>query len=291
MPTNRLRMRNINFYVASTGQHLGGLWQEGHITDANIHWMLGNVLLIVDEAWSLKHRASNRTVMPSDDIAAEGDYDIHSNGSIRMTDEPWAPRSLSYSISSRENLFCQGVRARDGKCVITGKINRLAPLDQWFGFQAAHVFPLRHGSLWNQDNYSRWIREIRHDSGISGINSVQNGLLMHASVHLAFDQYAFSINPDDNYKITSFHPDNWDVDGRILDFVCRDPDDPNHVSDEVLRWHFRQAVLGNVRGQGEPIFETDFPPGSDIMGTLRQEPYGKERLEMELFRRLGELEE
>lgn len=80
MVSDRSRARNIHFYVASTGQRLGGLWQEGHITDANIHWMLGNVLLIVDEAWSLKHRASNRTVTPSDDIAAEGEYDIHSNG-------------------------------------------------------------------------------------------------------------------------------------------------------------------------------------------------------------------
>ena len=225
-------------------------------------------------------------------------------GSIRMTDEQWAPRSLSYSLSGRDNAFCQDVRARDGKCVITGRVNKLAPYGQWFGYQAAHVFPLRHESLWNQDNCSRWIRDLQDDA--ESINSVQNGLLMHAHVHLAFDQYAFSINPDvsyftlglasniltlkkDNYKITSFQPDSFDIDGRILDFVCRDPDNPNRVSDEFLRWHFRQAVLGNVRGNGEPIFETDFPPGSDIMATLLQEPYGKERFEMELYRRLGTL--
>ncbi|CUS06624.1 unnamed protein product, partial [Tuber aestivum] len=40
---------------------------------------------------------------------------------------------------------------------------------------------------------------------------------------------------------------------------------PYSVSDELLRWHFRQSVLANVRGAGEPIFENDFPPGTDMM--------------------------
>ncbi|KAF8434904.1 hypothetical protein BGX38DRAFT_1218585 [Terfezia claveryi] len=33
--------------------------------------------------------------------------------------------------------------------------------------------------------------------------------------------------------------------------------DPHRVSDEVLRWHFRQNVLANMRGAGEPVFEHD----------------------------------
>jgi hypothetical protein len=41
-----------------------------------------------------------------------------------------------------------------------------------------------------------------------------------------------------------------------------------------------------MRGVGEPIFESDFPPGTDKMATLRDEPYGKERLEMEILSRL-----
>jgi len=54
----------------------------------------------------------------------------------------------------------------------------------------------------------------------------------------------------------------------------------------LLRWHFRQSILANIRGAGEPIFEADFPGGTDIMATLRIEPYGKERFEMELAARL-----
>ena len=35
-------------------------------------------------------------------------------------------------------------------------------------------------------------------------------------------------------------------------------EDPKRPVDQVLRWDFRQAVLANMRGQGEPVFETDF---------------------------------
>ena len=94
----------------------------------------------------------------------------------------------------------------------------------------------------------------------------------------------------DNYKIIMFVPDDWGIDGRTLDPICRDPNDPNHVSEEVLRWHFRQSVLANMRGGGEPIFETDFPPGTDMMATMRAEPYSKERFEMEIASRLSKLE-
>lgn len=41
-----------------------------------------------------------------------------------------------------------------------------------------------------------------------------------------------------------------------------------------------------MRGAGEPVFETDFPPGTYKMTTLRNEQYGKERFEMELELRL-----
>jgi hypothetical protein len=41
-----------------------------------------------------------------------------------------------------------------------------------------------------------------------------------------------------------------------------------------------------MRGGGEPVFETDFPDGTDTIATLRTEMYGKERFEMELKSRL-----
>lgn len=77
------------------------------------------------------------------------------------------------------------------------------------------------------------------------------------------------------------------MDGRILDPVCRNPQDPHRVPDELLRWHFRQSVLANMRGRGEPIFECDFPPGTDMVKEISEGPRAKERFELELRARLG----
>lgn len=38
----------------------------------------------------------------------------------------------------------------------------------------------------------------------------------------------------------------------------------HHVTDCDER--FRQCILANMRGAGEPIFENDFPPGTDMVG-------------------------
>ena len=42
-----------------------------------------------------------------------------------------------------------------------------------------------------------------------------------------------------------------------------------------------------MKGAGEPCFETDFPPGSDMMGDIRNGPKAAERMEFELFGRLA----
>ena len=42
-----------------------------------------------------------------------------------------------------------------------------------------------------------------------------------------------------------------------------------------------------MRGSGEPIFESDFPPGSDIMGEILEGPKAAERMEFELGTRLA----
>lgn len=61
------------------------------------------------------------------------------------------------------------------------------------------------------------------------------------------------------------------------EFVRRNLAHPYRVCDELLRWHFRQSVLANMRGAGEPAFEHDFPPGMDIMKGIREGPRAKER--------------
>lgn len=110
-------------------------------------------------------------------------------------------------------------------------------------------------------------------------------MLLRADIRAHFDSYAFSINPDNNFEIVCFTRDGEGIAGTHLDqqFLV----DPRRPVNQVLRWHFRQAVLANVRGAGEPVFETDFPPGSDMIGEIVSGPRAAERLEFEFFSRLA----
>ena len=80
-------------------------------------------------------------------------------------------------------------------------------------------------------------------------------------------------------------PDSKNLAGKHLDQELLNS--PQRPVDEVLRWHFRQAVIANMKGAGEPIFEHDFPPGSDMVGDILRGPKAGERMEFELFSRLS----
>jgi len=212
-------------------------------------------------------------------------------GTIRVSDEPWIYRLTSPIVTRREDRFRHEILHRDRKCVISG-----LSLPQAFvrahnsiGFEAVHIFPQEHESLWIQYNYQQWITDMEDATGSSKINSAQNGFLLQKTVQQLFDQYLVSVNPDDGYKVVVFSFDLLGLDGRILDPACRNPTDPHRVSHQALRWHYRQSVLANVRRGGEPVFEHDFPPGTDMLGEIHAGPYGQERFELEMGARLREV--
>ena len=215
MSTDRAGWRNVHFYNALTGDCLGGFYQRGSLTEESLIGILTNVLLIVKQPLTVKHRESDRLVTPSQNLVELGHYDISSTGlsfhihnpqwpvtrliylgPIHLNDEPWVARLITYSLSGRPDEFRNGVRHRDRKCVITGQVNNLAPWNRWPGMHAAHVFPLEYENIWREHNYGRWITNMDDAVGISKINSTQNGLLMNSQCHSFFDQYLFSINPD-----------------------------------------------------------------------------------------------
>lgn len=82
-------------------------------------------------------------------------------------------------------------------------------------------------------------------------------------------------------------PDPLGVDNRTLDPRCWDPQNPDRVSDELLRWHHRQAVLAHMKGAGQNSWETGFEDGTDVIGEILEGPDAAERMEAELFTRLG----
>ncbi|KAK9384942.1 hypothetical protein V1515DRAFT_582490 [Lipomyces mesembrius] len=180
-----------------------------------------------------------------------------SHHTISITDEPCILRIISHSSTGRDQSFGTQVRERDGKCVITGLINDEADSDEWSGFHAAHIFPLSSEDYFLQRGFTRWITN-RTGECDTGISSCQNGLLMQSNVHEKFDGLFFSIKPDDGYKIVCFDKDILGIGGKILDPVCHDPSDDRRASDELLRWHFRQAVLANMRGQESQLLRLTF---------------------------------
>ena len=88
----------------------------------------------------------------------------------------------------------------------------------------------------------------------------------------------------DEHRIIFFLSDILGIGGTCLDRKLLD--DHRRPPDELLRWHFRQAVLENMRGEGELMFEHDLPHESDIMGKIMGGPTPAVRMEFELFSRL-----
>ncbi|KAG0636827.1 HNH endonuclease-domain-containing protein [Tuber brumale] len=289
MSINRSSQRNVFFYDATNpGEALGGLVQNGSITEANFLDMLGILLAVAGGPLRVQERISGHIVSRTNMPLETGKYDIHCDASIEVNNEPWVHRMISHNVSGRDGTFRREISNRDRKCVISGIVNPESCIQagNWVPFEAAHIFPLEHEGYWIRYDYGRWITDMDDAPGSSKINSSQNGILLRADVHQLFQQYLISVNPDDGYKVVVFDLDRLGLDGKVLDPVCRSRDDPHHASDELLRWHFRQSVLANMRGAGEPIFEHDFPPGTDMVGEILAAPYAQERFELEISARL-----
>ncbi|KAF8475955.1 hypothetical protein BDZ91DRAFT_769887 [Kalaharituber pfeilii] len=240
---------------------LGGLVLTRGVTQANFYSMY-------------LCKEDGTEVQRDEQALTRGNYYVVTNGSITVNDEPRLARTISVCSETRVAEFYDAVRERD---------QRYMPIcrGSWGGFQATHIFPLAYEGHWIEKDYGRWIT-IPPGTGGS-INSVQNGLLLMADIHIFFDSYDVSINPDDKDKFVCFDTDIRGIAGGYVEFG----DDERGPAVQLLRWHFRQAVLANMRGAGEPVFEIDFPPGSDVMGQIRQGPMAAERLEFELFSRMA----
>ncbi|KAG0135913.1 hypothetical protein HOY82DRAFT_551108 [Tuber indicum] len=289
MPPSLSLLHNVSFYDAAHPDFaLGGLVQNGSITEANFLDILKILIVVKGSPLRVQSRMSSHIVSRTDAPLKTGIYDIYCDASIQVSDEACIHRSISPDTSDSNAEFVNQIRNRDRKCVISGIANPEIHIQahNWISFDAAHIFPLEQESLWTQHNDGQFGTGMDDTCGSAKISSCQNGFLLDAAIHEKFNQYLISVNPDDNYKIVVFDIDNRGLDGRILDSACRDPADPRRVSDKFLRWHFRQSVLVNMRGAGEPIFEHNFPFETDVVGETLAGPLGSERFELEVSARL-----
>lgn len=217
MPTlNRSEGRDVHIHDArSPDEVLGGLILTNGVTKANFHSMI-EILFIFTSTFFLQHNGDTNTTVQRDNTPLQpGSYYIvtagkfltskilkrflaqqlsHKLGSISVNNEPWLVRTISLQSGTRTKAFCDAVRSRDRRCIITGDRAVRARRGNWAGFEAAHIFPLAYNAQWMEQNFSRWIT-MPSTNGES-INSVQNGLLLRSDIHQLFDSYMISINPD-----------------------------------------------------------------------------------------------
>ncbi|KAK9320213.1 hypothetical protein V1517DRAFT_356076 [Lipomyces orientalis] len=285
MAANRSFERDILIYLASDPTvSIGGGFTNPTFTKLTFLDSL-DVLIRHDMPLRVYKINDGRTqIQRTQDPLLPGEYEVDSDGYLAVTDAPYYQRTSSamssVSSSGRVKSFPAAVRDRDRRCVITGlsMTERELVQQRWTKYEAAHIFPVAVECIFQNYNFGELV-----------YNSPQNGLLLQRTVHGLFDQYEISINPSDDYRIVCFLDDSLGLAGRQLDPVCRDSGDPHHVNDNILFWHFQQAVLANMRAAGEPIFDQDIPPGSDSMNAILSGPVPTERMEFELSKRLGDV--
>ncbi|KAJ5899924.1 hypothetical protein N7495_004668 [Penicillium taxi] len=289
---------DIRYFNGITREDFGSVPQHGNLTHSAFIDMMKFIIPSNTPAeLTIVAREDGAHVLATRQLIVAGDYDIFpaEGSTIKLTDEVRDRR-----IPSRNNTgatphvvaFCTAVRKRDKMCVLSGRVNTSAnrpPAKQnWARYQAAHIFPLARSSYWRENNFNRYITNLSGGAHRAYINSVQNGLCMRSDLHTAFDNNDISINPDDSYKIYDFTDNDDGIDGRVLPLVCRTRGDPNAVSNDLLRWHWQQTLLKNLKGTAEPIWEFDFPDGTDMIGEILAGPEPAERMEAELLAYLYE---
>ncbi|PUU72847.1 hypothetical protein B9Z19DRAFT_1007705 [Tuber borchii] len=249
---SRSEDRDAHIYASETLETLlGGLWIAKGITSANLYSMM-DIFCSFSKTFELQLHGGS-LIKRDDSQLQPGCYFVVTDGYVTVTDEVPLLRAILPKSPKPIKPFRNAIRQRDQGCVLSGR--RALMKGSWTGFDAAHIFPLAYEGYWNDCGFSDLITAPPATKSDSAINSPQNGILLSASEHHFFAAYDVSINPDDNYKVVCFSPNTvpYGLAGRHLERKFLD--DPLRPPDELLRWHFRQAVLVNMKGDGEPFFD------------------------------------
>ncbi|PUU84244.1 hypothetical protein B9Z19DRAFT_1060352 [Tuber borchii] len=262
MPARAIGRNVYIFDPRDPGTILGGLMVTNGMTNTNFYSMVEIIFIFTTDYTLHRGQKSGPTIKRDDNPLQEGSYFVVTSGSLTINSEHWLIRADSLDPGPPTAEFCNSIRNRDRRCVISGARASSIHRGYWAGFSVTHIFPLAHEKYWNIHNYGSSISTLPK-SGRS-IDSVQNGILLRSDIRCHFESYLVSINPDDNYKIVFFQDDNFGITDTHLSNLEAFLADPQRPLDQLLRWHYRQAVLANVRGQGELLFECHFPRDPDV---------------------------
>ncbi|KAG0132653.1 hypothetical protein HOY82DRAFT_606362 [Tuber indicum] len=127
---------------------------SGAITEATFLDMLGIVVWVMYPI-RVQERTSCHIVSRTSIPLERGVYDIYCQGPIEVSDESWVEHEDTRNVTGRNEQFRHEVRNRDRKCVISGIVipETHIQTDNWYGFEACHIFPLKHETLWGELGY------------------------------------------------------------------------------------------------------------------------------------------
>ncbi|RPA97080.1 hypothetical protein L873DRAFT_1829191 [Choiromyces venosus 120613-1] len=172
------------------------------------------------------------TIQKGDYSFQPGKYFIVTVGSLTINDETWLVHTISVSIRTSATMFCYAF-------IIMGESAADAKSGSWWCFEVAHIFQLAFEEHWNYDDYGHLIT---------------NGVLLQACVQILLDNYTVL----DSYRIVSFRHNCKGIAGRHLDE--RLLEDLTRALNQFLPWHFREAVLTNMRGWWNQLLSAIFFP-------------------------------
>ncbi|KAL4970565.1 uncharacterized protein BDV14DRAFT_45354 [Aspergillus stella-maris] len=299
-------IRNLHIF-SSDGQYLGGIWLNTppHIDNAELHLMCEVFIQFPAGTgfWRLhKLKGPNkdqvgRLVARNGVNVTEGHYVVlGAEGqpiAVTLNTEKVVRRAVTSQTSSRDQRenqrhFKDTLFTRDAcRCVITGE-DGPSYVNPRRGLLAAHIYPVARLEQWQKDGCQNWISGNSNTSLIAPAKmfSAQNGLILCTRAHLVFDFFEIAVNPDRGYRTIFFGFDKQGLGGRVLSRSTKSGPIDHQVSDECLRWHYRQAIMVHMRGAGEPPWDTYDDQGGDV-GRIMELPDGAEILEAELGNRLG----
>lgn len=126
-------------------------------------------------------------------------------------------------------------------------------------------------SQWNNDNLSSMIQDDGPSQGSSSVDSIQNGLLLGLTECHLFSNSHITIDVESNYSVVDFTSSGL-YQGRRLS-INKCIDGRYKPLDDLLRFHYLQSVLCNVRGPGKaPSVPITIPRAPPVQ---QQRLYGK----------------
>ncbi|KAI0777726.1 hypothetical protein BD413DRAFT_602027 [Trametes elegans] len=292
MPARIPNERNVvlgDYY----GGVLAGFYQYGLVSwetffkwlsilfDTRDHW----IVVSGDRYASEQYFPTNAVVMPGKYTLLASDWSplrVKLTSAHARRPQPKCPKARNGSLNLRRT------RERD----LAQSTHELSWRNLQGSSAVSHPYPLEHAKPQAHAPSPHARAPQPYPAPLAGSfcrSTLQNMFLLRDDLQPSWADYEFSIDPDDEYRITPFVAGHDRVVGRALHVERPSASVSSALPlNELLRDHFLQGLLKHVKGRGERHW--DFGPGALDLSDVRTwgTEEGKERLELELENRLYE---